>query len=866
MRAPASTGTNKLPTLEDNSQTSNSAHTSQGHNSKSYNSHSHNSSRQGSRDGSNNSHSGEGSSINKPRGMKRSPYLSVMAGSTKESEDLVALLSRPRSNSSATQKKLDEILPTGGVGGKEGGKESSTGASVLMEKMNVDDDNEPMGRGELIGVGGVIGNKGLSHGVNLSNTNQQQQQLPGSDAFFNLKRPSNKPPPQSNSSGGGGFELNRNRSTTPSVTPVSSGGTEFTNAEYDESGSGSGSASNQGSGSGDARMKPPPQPSSNNRGLGIGPQLKSALRIGGSRSNLQETPSTTSNMGRSNVSFSNTTKMASTKGLTSFPDTVDGNKYGNATFNFGTNTGGSVQAKQVAQMRQFQIGGSGSSGGGQGMGMGGAKYSAQNMMRKSQSIAAPQFMLTHTQSIGSKSGTIDSRGNSSSANESFNIASSSGQSVATNTTGNSGGSGGSGEVVGQSFPIFLGKLSTPSDKQQQKSQQQQPLTQPKHVRQRSQSTTTLKYYASHNQNTSCIQKDPAQQLLQAAGMTGIATTRTSTLNLTFREMLDEGDGTENDLNSRLRNQQWKDFSNFSNQFEKSNPMLRSVDEHSSTGSKDSSMGECSSASTGTGAGGRRKSSMGSQMSLSGSKRSIGSGGSSGGASSGGSIPNSRGNQQWQRPYGLAGSHRQAVSVNDLAVLRRAASRMKMNNVTGGGGGGMGSMGGMGVQKLPGETLGGSLLSRINSTADSSIGGSSHSGTATAPPTTILSPMEQMMARKQSQQQTTTQQPQTSEMFMKQFNLAMSSGPGQYSVQPSPSTVYNTTSSSGASMGRQVRSVGAGLAYGRVNMTTNANRLSRFNLGNMNRTNSRLSEISSAGSSSSRTGIGTPRGNEEWDLG
>jgi len=862
MRAPASTGTNKLPTLEDNSQTSGSAHTSQGH------SKSHNSSHQGSRDGSINSHSGEGSSTNKPRGMKRSPYLSVMAGSTKESEDLVALLSRPRSNSSATQKKLDEILPSGSHGGGiiEGGKEGSTGASVLMERMNVDDNDERMGRGELIGVGGVIGNKGLSHGVNLSNTQQQQQQ-PGSDVFFNLKRPSNKPPPSSNSGGGGGFELNRNRSTTPSVTPVSSGGTEFTNAEYDDQGSGSGSAS-KGSGSGDARMKPPPQPSSNNRGLGIGPQLKSALRIGGSRTNLQETPSTTSNMGKSNVSFSNTTKMASTKGLTSFPDNVDGNKYGNATFNFGTNTvGGSVQAKQVAQMRQFQIGGGGLSSG-QG-GMGGAKYSAQNMMRKSQSIAAPQFILTHTQSIGSKSGTIDSRGNSSSANESFNIASSSGQSVATTTTGNSGGSGGSGEVVGQSFPIFLGKLSTPSDKQQQKSQQQQPLTQPKHVRQRSQSTTTLKYYASHNQNTSCIQKDPAQQLLQAAGMTGIATTRTSTLNLTFREMLDEGDGTENDLNSRLRNQQWKDFSNFSNQFEKSNPMLRSVDEHSSIGSsKDGSMGECSSAST-SGAGGRRKSSMGSQMSLSGSKRSIGSGGSSGGAS-GGSNPNSRGNQQWQRPYGLAGSHRhrQAVSVNDLAVLRRAASRMKMNNVTGGGGGGMGSMGGMGVQKLPGETLGGSLLSRINSTADSSIGGSSHGGTAAnTPPTTILSPMEQMMARKQSQQQTATQQqPQTSEMFMKQFNLAMSSGPGQYSVQPSPSTVYNTTSSSGASMGRQVRSVGAGLAYGRVNMTTNANRLSRFNLGNMNRTNSRLSEISSAGSGTSHSGIGTPRGNEEWDLG
>lgn len=264
--------------------------------------------------------------------------------------------------------------------------------------------------------------------------------------------------------------------------------------------------------------------------------------------------------------------------------------------------------------------------------------------------------------------------------------------------------------------------------------------------------------------------------------------------------------------------------------------------------------------------------MGSQMSLSGSKRSIGSGGSSGGASSGGgSNPNSRGNQQWQgRPYGLAGSHRQAVSVNDLAVLRRAASRMKMNNVTGGGGGGMASMGGIGgSQHSFGETLGGSLLSRINSTADSSLGGSSHSGTAAnTPPTTILSPMEQMMARKQqSQQQTTTQQqPQTSEMFMKQFNLAMSSGPGQYSVQPSPSTVYNTTSSSNASMGRQVRSVGAGLAYGRVNMTTNANRLSRFNLGNMNRTNSRLSEISSAGSGTSHSGIGTPRGNEEWDLG
>ena len=175
MRAPASTGTNKLPTLEDNSQTSNSAHTSQANNSKS-----HNSSRQGSRDGSINSHSGEGSSTKPRGGMKRSPYLSVMAGSTKESEDLVALLSRPRSNSSATQKKLDEILPSGGHDG--GIKEGSTGASVLMEKMNVDNDDEQMGSrsGELlVGMGGIIGNKGLSHGVNLSNTtNQQQQQQP----------------------------------------------------------------------------------------------------------------------------------------------------------------------------------------------------------------------------------------------------------------------------------------------------------------------------------------------------------------------------------------------------------------------------------------------------------------------------------------------------------------------------------------------------------------------------------------------------------------------------------------------------------------------------------------------------------------
>ena len=795
MRVPASLGTNKLPTVDD---------------------HSH-SAASGTEDPDNNDSANAATDTVTTGGgggggtsrMKRSPYLSVMAGSTKESEDLVALLSRPK--------------PTGG------------------------DTHE---QSDVVGTTPSL----------------------GADVFFNLKRPSHQQ--QQHPS----LELNRPTTTQESsntVTPVSSEGNEIGtycsdedkgSSNEGEGGSGGSHSGNIGGGgvtSAHARVTKPI------------PSLRSALRVGATSTSSSHADIVDLKKNAS-VTFTDTTKTGSAAGVAASSSSSGSGL--NATFTFGQQ-----QQQQGSQQSQAQPQLGGSRGNTTTPSSGQQQqqffnYSAESMMKKSQSIAAPQFMLTHMNSSLSTS-----------ANESF--AMNSGVASVASSDGSSS------QVGGVSFPIFLGKLK--SSKTSIQSSTAPPggtptttTAMPRHVRKRSQSSTTLKYYASHNMNSinsQNLQKDPAQ-LLQAAGIQGFtpicARTSINGLNLTFRDMLDEGDGTEGDLNNRLRNQQWKDFSKFSNTFDSANPMLLGrVDEnHNESGCDES----CGSVDGGMGSA-KEQGMEGNDSKMSGSKRSLtptsGSGSSMTNNNSNNNIEQQQRQQQWP-PSGLGGAHRATVSVNDLAMLRRAASRMKMSNITGTSGVGRNisntatDMTSVATNnnnsqpspiKLPGQTLGGDMLSRLSQHSSMSVERSSHSGsnnsggdisgqqqgagittstnTASAiAPTKTLSPLEQMMAKTNNQQFRVT----TNNPFLRPSMGAASSSTNNITMGP-----------------RRVHTVGAGLAYGRVNMTTGPNRLSRFNLsghGNnsiIRNTNSRLSEISSGGSSN--TPVATGRGNEGWDL-
>ncbi|KAL9184853.1 hypothetical protein ACHAXT_002630 [Thalassiosira profunda] len=436
---------------------------------------------------------------------------------------------------------------------------------------------------------------------------------------------------------------------------------------------------------------------------------------------------------------------------------------------------------------------------------------AAMMMKKSSSVAAPQFLLAHQNSVSS----------GASANESFNVREASGGNASAAEESAAGGD------CNASFPIYLGRL----DGGDQAAGPNAPPGRPQHQRQRSKSTNALQYYyQSHS-----VTMDPAQQLLHAAGMadgvagTGALVARPSIhgLHLTFRDMLDEGDGAEGDLNVRRRNQQWKDFRSFSSQFASDNPFVSLMGDSSRSGSPVKEAGSVGSHTT--------SATAQSSLPLSGSKRTLtpssltsastaassGAGGNKGFASAGTGHPR------------VGGAHRSAVSANDLAMLRRAASRMKMTPV------GADAAPPFGATRpraqRSGETLGGDLLSRLSDSSAASLeGGEGVPATVSAPAAKAPSPLEQMVAQSRALRSSAVRAPLLGDLV------------------PSSGT---------SGLPRRVRTVGAGLAYGHAGMTVDYRgggcRVSKFNLGAL-RNSSKLSEISSAGSS------GGGR-NEEWDL-
>lgn len=471
-------------------------------------------------------------------------------------------------------------------------------------------------------------------------------------------------------------------------------------------------------------------------------------------------------------------------------------------------------------------------------------------MKKSQSIAAPQFMLAHQNSVSSSV---------QSANESFH---SQGEPV-----GGGGGGGSDEEAAGNSsFPIYFADLPPSGNQPQQQRKRPSPFQQ---ASMRSKSTNTMQYYAK-NTMQSDIAKDPAQKLLHAAGMAGLPSTARPSmngLNLTFRDMLDEGDGVENDNNLRSRNQQWKKFQSFSNKFESDNPMMQAtmmeMDRTSGSapinpikeGGSFGSMGTTDTEGT-------------TPISLSESKRTLTPSSFTSQDSSGatGNKAFSNGNGMMPPQRSLAGSHRAVVSVNDLAMLRRAAARMKVNPTPN-------SMQQSQAQrqtsqKLPGETLGGGMLSRIPSSTNTSCTGGEAAGGDVV---NALSPMAQMMAKMNSGGGGSAGSGggnpsgvnQQKELFLQMLSNRDAAGGGNNPGSQSPYGLSSHASSSNmgmGGMGRRVQTVGAGLAYGRGNMSVGKNgfRLSRFNLGGMTKEASILSQISSGGDSA--TGGGR---NEEW---
>jgi len=735
MRAPSSFG-NNLPTVEDESVGSNSNRSMRSMNSMNSNTKNHNNGAQ-------------------PR-MKRSPYLSVMAGSTKESEDLVAMLSRP----------------------------------TELRRSNIKDIADPGGGPSPHQSGGGLSSQ-------LSADSQTLEAPGGRSTFFNLKRPSSENPM------GAGFD-------------ASSGHVQFATGQPSQK-----------------QQRPLPS-------------LRSSLRMG-SRTDMKAMSSDmpTANNSEikkvtSSVTFSTTTKKASFMGINEGFAASDQQQQGNAGFP-SQQQQSRVGFQQVAQMRQFNPEDQASN------------YSKASMMKKSQSIAAPQFMMAHQNSTLSSTCEV-------SANESF-----SSQGAPGGSSSNDGSADNNDGAAHQSFPIYFADLPTSGEKntttQQQSQQQSSNNKRPSPFQQasmRSKSTNTMQYYAGKTMQSD-IAKDPAQKLLHAAGVAGPVTTRPSmnALNLTFRDMLDEGDG-EGDLNVRSRNQQWKHFQSFSNKFESDNPMMQAtmMEMDRNTGSTSikeggsfGSMGTTDTEST-------------TPVSLSESKRTLtpssfnsrngmigGTTGNKANASGGGMMP----------PRSLTGSHRGAVSVNDLAVLRRAAARINVNPTPNDS-----SSQRQMTTTLPGQTLGGGMLSRIPSSTNTAMSSGS-SGED------VLSPLAQMMAKMNSSGGTNSGSvnhggsgggnpsgaEQQKELFLQ---MLAKRGTGGVGGNPAMSSHASSSNMRMGGMGRRVQTVGAGLAYGRGNMSTGKNglRLSRFNLGDMTKVNSQLSQISSGGES----GGGGGR-NEEW---
>ena len=708
--------------------------------------------------------------------MKRSPYLSAMAIDNNESEDLVVALSRPG--------RVASVSPEGTGGGSGGG-------------------------------GGGAGGMG----------------------FFNLKRPGSwtgqqvqglQRPQGQGVQGQGGLQLQRpqqqGQGQQQGITPVSSEGTTTTVGTEDHPTMSVDGSDDGNGGEGNAHF-PSVAPSAlkqtaggatggPNTGGGAArmPSLRSALRVNSSaqlqQSSQREGTTTTNNNNsgggmkkNTSVTFSMNTKNPSRLGLQFANNNTNNEGAAGDTAAVGNNDAFPLFANNNPRASK--------------------DYSASGMMRKSQSICAPEYLLSHSPAGGSSV----SGGNSGSAH-----------------SGGGGASGGGGEG-NASFPVYFAKLGGQQSPQQQQQglppQPQLHQSNQEQIRRKSKSMNTLQYSyqndellsSSNSSNPNATNSNNAcgNKLFGALGITP-----SSRVNLKFRDMLDEGDGNEGDLNLRLRNQQWKDFRMFSKEFESENPMLVSIEEGGASGSGGAAASTV--ADSGGAGGGATPMSTNvkpSTSSLSGSKRAISPSSTSGQTSSHSSS--SKTAAAFMNSFGShrqLNSHRASVSVNDLAMLRRSAARMRVgpsssNNSSSSNR----SFATTTTTTSPGATLGGEMLSRISSrNSIMSINSSTGSGGAGAGTENTLSPLAQMMAKSAN-----LSSKQQQDLFLSKAKYQMSND--------------TTSSSAAAGMGRRVHTVGAGLAYGGPN-------LSRFDLGSLRKDLS----IMSGGSGSSGAGK-----NEEWDL-
>ena len=460
--------------------------------------------------------------------MKRSPYLSAMAIDNHESEDLVVALSRPG--------RVASVSPEG-VGGAAGG-------------------GGGMGFFNLKRPGSWTGQQ-MQEGLQRP----QGVQMQGQQGGLQLQRPQQQRQGQQQLGGG--------------ITPVSSEGTTTTvgtedhpTMSVDESDDGNG-------GEGNAHF-PSVAPSALKQtggatgGTNTGgraarmPSLRSALRVNSSaqlqQSSQREGTTTTTTTNNTNNNTNSGGGMKKNTSVTFSMNTKNPSRLG-LQFANNTNTEGGAAADTAAvgSNDAFPLFANNNP-------RASKDYSASGMMRKSQSICAPEYLLSHSPA-GSSSG---SGGGSGSAH-----------------SGGGGAAGGGGEG-NASFPIYFAKLGGQQSQAQQQGLPPQPQlhqSNQEQIRRKSKSMNTLQYsyqneelLSSTNSSNPNANNNAGNKLFGALGITP-----SSRVNLKFRDMLDEGDGNEGDLNLRLRNQQWKDFRMFSKEFESENPMLVSIEEGGAAG-------------------------------------------------------------------------------------------------------------------------------------------------------------------------------------------------------------------------------------------------------------------------------------------
>ena len=516
--------------------------------------------------------------------------------------------------------------------------------------------------------------------------------------------------------------------------------------------------------------EPPPRPL---------PSLRSALRVGEAPDDLKKNTS---------VTFSSATKQASQLGVD-----AERQRRGNAGFSF-----------DAQPLRPPKAGLPGAS-------LRRSDYTAATMMKKSLSIASPQFSLAHQHSLVTANTGEQTRRRD---NDTFAEA----------RRGACDGRSKEGEG-NASFPIYLGKLPADSGAT--------PSPGPSHPREEA-----CRVLQSRAQSMQILKQHNYEQ-----GRTPLAHARPSNvrMNLTFREMLDEGDGREGDMNVRSRNQQWKEFGTFSQGFAKNHPHMAGGTDHKEEGRV---VGITTAAKVGDGEGDQGGGH------LSGTKRTLTPSSLTGSNASEGSSKNSR-ETGFPRtapvPIGRgrsgSGSHRVSLSVNDLAILRHSASRLKMTSPAPGiNSGRLGYTIGPHAPRRPGETLGGDLLSRAEA---NSVGKS-----ASTSLTHMMSSNKEALSSgsKVMEGGGLSNTMAQLDLFLNKFG--------------------NSAPVARGGLGRKTQTVGAGLSYGRANMTTiagpnGARCLSRFDLGHLQRVTSQLSEMSSQGSLGGSKGGGGR--NEEWDL-